>query len=56
MQVGWRRLPYYVPIINWVRTYQLTYLVGDLLAGLTIGILLIPQGLAYSQLAKVPYM
>lgn len=41
----------YIPILEWLPKYQKTDLQGDLSAGLTVGIMLIPQGMAYAMLA-----
>lgn len=41
----------YIPILDWLPKYQKTDLQGDLSAGLTVGIMLIPQGMAYAMLA-----
>ncbi|MCL6259618.1 solute carrier family 26 protein [Aquiflexum sp. TKW24L] len=41
----------YAPILEWLPKYQKTDLQGDLSAGLTVGIMLIPQGMAYAMLA-----
>jgi sulfate permease, SulP family len=41
----------YVPILNWLPSYNSNYFKGDLVAGITIGVLLIPQGMAYALLA-----
>jgi len=41
----------YLPILQWLPRYQKSYLKGDLSAGLTVGIMLIPQGMAYAMLA-----
>ncbi|NNJ87755.1 MAG: sodium-independent anion transporter, partial [Eudoraea sp.] len=42
------------PFLSWIRTYKLPYLPGDLMAGLTVAIVLIPQGLAYALIAGLP--
>jgi sulfate permease, SulP family len=44
----------YIPILEWLPRYQKTDFRGDLQAGLTVGIMLIPQGMAYSLLAGLP--
>ncbi|GAA5521879.1 hypothetical protein LQ318_09000 [Aliifodinibius salicampi] len=44
----------YIPITNWLRDYNSSYLNKDLRAGLTVGILLIPQSMAYAMLAALP--
>ncbi|NME72507.1 SulP family inorganic anion transporter [Flammeovirga aprica] len=41
-------------IAPWLRHYKKSYLSGDLSAGLTVGIMLIPQGMAYASLAGMP--
>ncbi|OTB01058.1 hypothetical protein M426DRAFT_64827 [Hypoxylon sp. CI-4A] len=43
-----------VPIAQWLPRYMLKWLVYDLIAGLTIGFLMVPQGLAYAKIAKIP--
>ena len=44
----------YFPFIGWMRTYKRKYLRGDLIAGLTVAVILIPQGMAYAMLAGLP--
>ena len=44
----------FLPIIAWLPAYQRVWLRTDLIAGLTIVALLIPEGMAYAQLAGVP--
>jgi len=44
----------YIPILNWLPNYSKDQLGGDLSAGLTVGVMLIPQGMAYSMLAGLP--
>jgi SulP family sulfate permease len=41
----------YIPILEWLPKYQKSDLQGDISAGLTVGIMLIPQGMAYAMLA-----
>lgn len=44
-----------IPCVAWLRKYKLKeYLISDILAGMTVAILLIPQAMAYSQLASLP--
>lgn len=43
-----------VPIVRTLRTYKLSRFYSDLLAGVTVMFILIPQSLAYAQLAGVP--
>lgn len=40
-----------IPLIKWIRSYSVQYAIIDLIAGLTVGLTLIPQALAYSTLA-----
>ncbi len=44
----------YFPILTWLPNYKKDYLKGDLSAGLTVGIMLIPQGMAYAMIAGLP--
>ncbi|NNK88563.1 MAG: solute carrier family 26 protein, partial [Flavobacteriaceae bacterium] len=44
----------FFPIIDWFKTYDRSLLKGDLSAGLTVGVMLIPQGMAYASIAGLP--
>lgn len=44
----------YFPFLDWISKYQRSDFNGDLIAGLTVGVMLIPQGMAYSMLAGLP--
>ncbi|TRZ43518.1 SulP family inorganic anion transporter [Robertkochia solimangrovi] len=44
----------YFPILDWLPKYRKEYIQGDLAAGITVGIMLIPQGMAYAMLAGLP--
>ncbi len=44
----------YIPILDWLPNYSFSFLKGDLIAGLTVGIILIPQGIAYALIAGLP--
>lgn len=44
----------YLPILSWLSTYNKTLFKGDLVAGLTVGVMLIPQGMAYAMIAGLP--
>ncbi len=47
-------LDQYIPITDWGRDYRVNDFKKDLQAGLTVGILLIPQSMAYAMLAGLP--
>ena len=49
-----RKLKLFLPILDWLPSYGGKELRGDLAAGLTIGGMLIPQGMAYAKLAGMP--
>ena len=42
------------PIFDWILKYKTEYFKDDLLAGITVAILLIPQGMAYALIAGLP--
>ena len=42
------------PILEWLPNYKKDYITGDVAAGLTVGIMLIPQGMAYAMIAGLP--
>lgn len=44
----------YLPITDWLPNYSASQFKGDLAAGLTVGVMLIPQGMAYAMLAGLP--
>jgi SulP family sulfate permease len=44
----------FIPILTWLPNYDKANLRGDISAGLTVGIMLIPQGMAYAMLAGLP--
>jgi len=49
-KVLYKRLPF----LSWMPKYNADDAVGDLVAGITVGLTVIPQGLAYANLAGVP--
>ena len=44
----------YIPILSWLPNYKRGYLKGDIIAGVTVAIILIPQGIAYALIAGLP--
>lgn len=42
------------PFIEWFKTYKKEYIRPDLIAGLTVGMVLVPQSMAYAMLAGLP--
>ncbi|ORY65865.1 sulfate permease [Pseudomassariella vexata] len=42
------------PFLSWIGFYNLQWLAGDLVAGITIGAVVVPQGMAYAKLANLP--
>ena len=44
----------YFPAFDWITNYRRDDLKGDLSAGLTVGVMLIPQGMAYAMIAGLP--
>ncbi|KAK5705143.1 hypothetical protein LTR97_002260 [Elasticomyces elasticus] len=49
---------YYVldkfPIIGWLPRYSPRWIINDIIAGLTLGLMLIPQSLSYAKIATIP--
>ncbi|KAI8646501.1 sulfate transporter family-domain-containing protein [Parasitella parasitica] len=50
-------LKYYLsnllPIIYWIHRYNLTWLLSDIIAGVTVGIVAVPQGMGYAKIANL---
>ncbi|MGB0836462.1 MAG: SulP family inorganic anion transporter [Flavobacteriaceae bacterium] len=44
----------YFPILVWLKDYEKSWFKHDVLAGLIVGIVLIPQGMAYALIAGLP--
>lgn len=43
-----------LPILRWLPQYEASDLRSDVMAGLTVGVMLIPQGMAYAVIAGLP--
>ncbi len=44
----------FFPFLTWIYRYNLVWFWGDVIAGLTVGAVVIPQSMAYAGLAKLP--
>lgn len=44
----------YIPILEWLPKYQLSWLKADLIAGVTIWAVIVPEAMAYAGIAGVP--
>lgn len=42
------------PFLRWIGRYNMQWFLGDLVAGLTVGCVVVPQGMAYAKLAELP--
>ncbi|MCF6199749.1 MAG: solute carrier family 26 protein [Hyphomicrobiaceae bacterium] len=58
LRQAWRKrgdlVDAYLPVYRWGRNYQREQLSGDLLAGMVVAIMLMPQSMAYAMLAGLP--
>lgn len=43
-----------LPIMTWIHKYNLIWLYSDLIAGITVGIVVVPQGMSYAKIAGLP--
>ncbi|KAK9364773.1 sulfate transporter family-domain-containing protein [Lipomyces kononenkoae] len=43
-----------LPFTHWIGKYNLQWLIGDLVAGITVAAVVVPQGMAYAKLADLP--
>ncbi len=44
----------WLPILHWLPRYDRSWLRGDVIAGLTVVALIVPEGMAYASLAGMP--
>lgn len=42
------------PFLSWITRYNMQWFLGDLIAGVTVGAVVVPQGMAYAKLAELP--
>jgi hypothetical protein len=47
-------LQYFVPILEWAPRYTFDFFKSDVIAGITIASLAVPQGISYANLANLP--
>ncbi|KAJ8443676.1 hypothetical protein Cgig2_019658 [Carnegiea gigantea] len=47
-------LQYLIPILQWLPNYNLDFFKSDIVAGITIASLAVPQGISYANLASLP--
>ncbi|WOL03130.1 sulfate transporter 3.1-like [Canna indica] len=54
----WRKfvaaVKYIFPIVDWASSYSFSFLKSDLISGITIASVAIPQGISYAKLANLP--
>ena len=43
-----------LPILSWLPEYNVDFAVSDIIAGITVGLTVIPQGIAYALVANLP--
>ncbi|GMT32684.1 hypothetical protein PFISCL1PPCAC_23981, partial [Pristionchus fissidentatus] len=44
----------FIPILDWLPNYSKSFIIDDILGGITVGVMHVPQGIAYAVLANVP--
>ena len=42
------------PFVQWLSKYSPSNLISDIIAGLTVGLMVVPQALAYASIAQLP--
>ncbi|GAA5986932.1 hypothetical protein JCM10908_000960 [Rhodotorula pacifica] len=42
------------PFHRWILNYNLTWLIGDCIAGFTVGLVVVPQSMSYAKIATLP--
>lgn len=43
-----------LPVAQWLPHYHPRWIIQDVIAGITLGVMFIPQGLAYAKIATIP--
>ncbi len=54
LSVKFEAMRRFLPVLEWLPTYKKNDLPRDIIAGLTVGIVIIPQAMAYAMLAGLP--
>ena len=49
-----KKIKEFIPILEWLPNYNSSRFKGDFIAGITVSIILIPQGIAYALIAGIP--
>ena len=49
-----RKVESLVPLLGWIRSYDRSWLRGDLIAGVTVAALIVPKNLGYAGIAGIP--
>ncbi|XP_042480033.1 probable sulfate transporter 3.5 [Macadamia integrifolia] len=49
-----KAIKYFIPVFQWLPNYNFRLFLYDILAGITIASLAIPQGISYAKLANIP--
>lgn len=53
-KISYQQLLRKVPVLEWLPKYQISYILPDVIAGLTVAMTVIPQGIADAALAGLP--
>lgn len=61
-QEFFRQLPHIIkeyiislfPIATWIHRYNLQWLLRDIIAGVTVGVVVVPQSMGYAKIAQLP--
>ena len=55
-RISYRKLLYRrIPVLSWAPQYKKSFVAGDIIAGITVGLMTVPQALAYSIVAGLPH-
>lgn len=54
-QSGQEWIEFFIPAYRWLKVYDFkNFFVKDLIAGLTVGVMVVPQGMSYAKIAGLP--